>query len=117
MFSNIKNKIKEMQSNSKTFLITKFKNLKSFIYKKFEKPIKFVQSKMIEVKKLLQKIATKLHLPEFCKKTRLDKFYNFLKRIINVQLLKKLFLLIVIPFIIYLFCQFLCNGKFIFFFF
>ena len=79
MFSNIKNKIKEMQSNSKTFLITKFKNLKSFIYKKFEKPIKFVQSKMIEVKKLLQKIATKLHLPEFCKKTRLDKFYNFLK--------------------------------------
>ncbi len=97
MFSNIKNKIKEIHTNSKTFLITKFKNLKSFIYKKFEKPIKFIQSKLLAIKNWLLKIAVKLHLPEFCKKTRLDKFYKFLKRIINVQLLKKIFLLIVIP--------------------
>lgn len=114
MFSNIKNKIQEIYSNFQTFLITKLKKIKTFIYKKFEKPIKFVKSKLSILKDSLLKLAVKLHLPEFCKKTRLDKFYNFLKRIINVQLLKKIFLLIVIPFIIYLFCQFLCNGKFIF---
>lgn len=84
----------------------------------FSKIKKFFQQKGLKFKEFIHKKITyifiKLHLPELCKKTKLDKIYNYLKRIINKQLLKKIFLLIIIPFIIYLYCQFLCDGKFSF---
>ncbi len=98
MFSKIKNFFNTKKSNLKEFINKKVQNIKSFLYKKFEKQIKFI----------------KLQLSKFCKKTRLDKIYTFFKNIINKQLLIKIFLLIIIPFIIYLYCQFLCDGKFSF---
>ncbi len=114
MFSKIKNFFHTKKSNFKNFIDKKIDSLKLYLYKKFEKPIIFTKSKLEKVLNYLKNICIKLHLPEFCKKLKLDKLYIFLRRIINKQLLKKIFLLIIIPFIIYLYCQFLCNGKFIF---
>lgn len=114
MFSKIKNSFEEKMSKLKNFIFEKFKVSKSFLYKKFEKPITFVNSNLTKVINLLRKISIKLHLPQICKKLKLDKFFIFLKRIFNRQLLKKVFLLIIVPIFIYLYCQFLCNGKFIF---
>lgn len=114
MFSKIKSFFINKKLKLKELISIKIKNINSFLYKKFEKPIKFIKLKLVKLKDLLIKLSIKLHLPDFCKKTRLNKLYAFLKRIINRQLLKKVFLLIVVPFIIYLYCQFLCNGKFIF---
>ena len=114
MFSKIKNFFREKKSNFKNFIYKKIENLKLFLYKKFEKPITFIKSKLEKILNYIKNIFIKLHIPEFCKKIKLDKLYILLKRIFNKQLLKKIFLLIVIPYIIYLYCQFLCNGKFIF---
>lgn len=114
MFSKIKNFFYAKKSNLKEFINKKLQNLRLFLYKKFEKPINFIKTKLLKLKDLLKNISIKLHLPEFYRKTKLDKIYTFLKKIINKQLLKKIFLLIIVPFIIYLYCQFLCNGKFSF---
>jgi len=114
MFSNIKQFLNKKTSKIKDFISIGIKNTKSFLYKKFKKPINFVKAKFINLVHFCKKIAIKLHLPEFCRKTKLDKFYSFLKRIINKQLLKKTFLLIIIPIITFLYCQAFCNGKLFF---
>lgn len=114
MFSKIKNFFREKKSNFRNFIYRKIENLKLFLYKKFEKPITFIKLKLEKILNYIKKICIKLHIPDFCKKLKLDKFYILLKKFFNKQLLKKIFLLIVIPHIIYLYCQFLCNGKFIF---
>lgn len=84
-----------------------FLKIKNFFIKKASSIKEFTNKKM-------QYFSAKFHLPELCKKLKLDKAYNLFKKIINKQLVKKIFLLIVIPFIIYLYCQFLCDGKFSF---
>lgn len=114
MFSKIQNFFAQKKSNLKEFINKKMQYVKSFLYKKFEKPIYFIKNGLLKLNILLKNISMKLHLPDFCKKVKLDKLYFFLKRIVNKQLIKKIFLLIVLPLIIYLYCQFLCNGKFIF---
>ena len=114
MFSKIKTFFHTKKSNFKVFIDKKIDNLKLFLYKKFEKPITFTKSNFKKILNYIKKICIKFHLPDFCKKLKLDKLYIFLRKIINKQLLKKIFLLIIIPFIIYLYFQFLCYGKFIF---
>lgn len=114
MFSKIKKFFREKKSNFRNFIYKKIENLKLFLYKKFEKPITFIKLKLEKILNYIKKICIKLHIPDLCKKLKLDKFYIFLKKFFNKQLLKKIFLLIVIPYIIYLYCQFLCDGKFIF---
>lgn len=114
MFSKIQNFFAQKKSNLKEFINKKMQYVKSFLYKKFEKPIYFIKNGLLKLNILLKNISMKLHLPDFCKKVKLDKLYFFLKRIVNKQLIKKIFLLIVLPLIIYLYCQFLCDGKFIF---
>ncbi len=59
-------------------------------------------------------LAKKLHLDSLARKLKLDKLWNKIDKKGLVNNLKKLFLLIVIPQLIFFYCQFLCNGKFVF---
>lgn len=52
-------------------------------------------------------------LKRFCKFIKLDKLFNKLKNI-DKEIYKKIFILILVPILIYLYCQFFCNGKIIF---
>ena len=47
-------------------------------------------------------------------KTSLIKIKNFLIKISKTNLFKKILALIVIPILVFLYCQFFCNGKFLF---
>ena len=44
---------------------------------------------------------------------KLDKLYEKFKKI-DKNIIKKILILIILPILIYLYCQFLCNGKLIF---
>lgn len=69
---------------------------------------------------LLKKVCIFLRLDKLlnlfkkiCVKLKLDKFIYRLKSK-DKELYKKLFILIIVPILIYLYCQFFCNGKLIF---
>ena len=64
-------------------------------------------AKFLKLDKLLNKLIT------VCKFFKLDKLVNKLKKI-DKEIYKKIFILILIPILIYLYCQFFCNGKLIF---
>lgn len=61
----------------------------------------------IKLDKLLEQ------LKRFCKFIKLDKLFNKLKNV-DKEIYKKIFILILVPILIYLYCQFFCNGKIIF---
>lgn len=61
------------------------------------------------IKKIIEKLKSKINETPL-----LNKFSQFLKKFLNIKLVKKIILLIIIPLIIFLYCQFLCNGKFVF---
>lgn len=63
--------------------------------------------KFLKLDKVLEKLKT------FCKSVKLDKVFNKLKKI-DKEIYIKTFILILIPILIYLYCQFFCNGKLIF---
>lgn len=50
---------------------------------------------------------------KICIKLKLDRFFNRLKSK-DPELYKKIFILILVPILIYLYCQCFCNGKLIF---
>ena len=64
-------------------------------------------AKFLKLDKLLNKLIT------VCKFFKLDKLVNKLKKV-DKEIYKKIFILILIPILIYLYCQFFCNGKLIF---
>lgn len=71
-------------------------------------PIKLKSfAKFLKLDKLLNKLIT------VCKFFKLDKLVNKLKKV-DKEIYKKIFILILIPILIYLYCQFFCNGKLIF---
>ncbi len=103
---NALNKIKNSFNNT----TLKFKN---FIKQKLE-PLK---PKIDILKNFFINLAEKLHLKQLYHFTRLDKVVNKLKSIdkkFYFDLLKKTFILIFIPILIYLYCQLFCNGKLFF---
>lgn len=63
--------------------------------------------KFLRLDKVLEKLKA------FCKFIKLDKLFNKLKKV-DKEIYIKTFILILIPILIYLFCQFFCNGKLIF---
>lgn len=52
-------------------------------------------------------------LKKLCVKLKLDKFFSRLKSK-DPELYKKIFILILVPILIYLYCQYFCNGKIFF---
>ena len=64
-------------------------------------------AKFLKLDKLLNKLIT------VCKFFKLDKLVNKLKKV-DKEIYKKIFILILKPILIYLYCQFFCNGKLIF---
>ncbi len=64
-------------------------------------------AKFLKLDKLLNKLITVF------KFLKLDKLVNKLKKV-DKEIYKKIFILILIPILIYLYCQFFCNGKLIF---
>ena len=52
-------------------------------------------------------------LKKFGKFIKLDKLFTKLKNV-DKEIYKKIFILILVPILIYLYCQFFCNGKLIF---
>ena len=52
-------------------------------------------------------------LKRFGKFIKLDKLFTKLKNV-DKEIYKKIFILILVPILIYLYCQFFCNGKLIF---
>ena len=63
--------------------------------------------KFLKLDKVLDKLKS------FCKFIKLDKLFNKLKKV-DKEIYIKTFILILIPILIYLYCQFFCNGKLIF---
>ena len=63
--------------------------------------------KFIKLDKLFNQIK------RFCKFIKLDKLFNKLKNV-DKEIYKKIFILILVPILIYLYCQLFCNGKIIF---
>lgn len=63
--------------------------------------------KFLKLDKLLNQ------LKRFCKFIKLDKLFNKLKKF-DKEIYLKAFILILVPILIYLYCQFFCNGKLIF---
>ena len=95
----------------KNFFCCKKEKFSSFIDKKLEKIKNITKPKLDIIKHFFTKVANKLHLPQIVKFTKLDKLYSFLKRI---RFLRRIFLILFIPLLIYLYSQFFCNGKLIF---
>ena len=76
--------------------------------------------KLDKLFKLFKKIYITLRLDKLlnllkkgCKILKLDNFWTRLKAK-DMELYKKLFILILVPILIYLYCQFFCNGKILF---
>lgn len=63
--------------------------------------------KFLKLDKVLDKLKT------FCKFIKLDKLFYKLKKI-DKEIYIKTVILILIPILIYLYCQFFCNGKLLF---
>lgn len=110
---NIKNKLNTCLNSIKNKFNTYLSNAKTFLNKQFQKSKSFLAPKLKPVKTFLLKIATKLHLTNLYHFIKLDKFFKILKEN-RKQILKKTFILIFIPIIIYLYCQLFSNGKIIF---
>lgn len=98
----VKNIIKNTKSKVKKFTKKTFK----FIGKKISPITNFLKNKLI-------KLANFLHLPQFCKFTKLDKLYDKSKKVTKKHY-KKFITLIIIPIIIFYYCQMFCNGKMLF---
>ncbi len=108
MNSNFKQKFKSFCEKTKlNRLPEKLKSISKFLKldKIFEK-IK-VFCKFIKLDKVLEKLKA------FCKFIKLDKLFEKLKKV-DKEIYIKTFILILIPILIYLYCQFFCNGKLIF---
>ena len=94
-----------------------FKNAKLKINKSTKKGLKWTKKKLSPLgnflKDKLLKVANFLHLPQFCKFTKLDKVYNKAKKVTKKHY-KKFITLIIIPIIIFYYCQMFCNGKIFF---
>lgn len=109
----MKQKLKSFIDKVKTF----FNTAKTKIKKTTSKVFKFIKKKLSPIgnfiKNILLKIARFLRLPQFCKFTKLDKAYNKLKKVTKKHYIKFL-TLIIIPIIIFYYCQMFCNGKIFF---
>lgn len=96
---------------------TIFKSTKSKIKKVSKKIFKFIEKKLSPItnfiKNKLIKLSNFLHLPQLCKFLKLDKAYEKSKKITKRHY-KKFITLIVIPIIIFYYCQMFCNGKIFF---
>ena len=107
-------KLDKLSSKTKTVL-TNFKNKTLNILKKiclFLKLDKFL-NQLKKVCKFLKLDKILDLLKKLCKLLKLDRFFNRLKNK-DKELYKKIFILIFVPILIYLYCQFFCNGKLLF---
>lgn len=109
----MKTKIKNALNKIKNLFNDKLLKLKNFIKRKLEA----LSAPINIIKKFFINISEKLHLKHFYHFTKLDKVIDKLKSVdkhFYFDLLKKTFILIFIPTIIYLYCQLFCNGKLFF---
>ena len=105
-FVAIKNKLKDIINSSKTKIKKGIKKVFKAVKKKLSPITKFLKDKLL-------KLAHILHLPQFCKFTKLDKVYEKSKKVTKRHY-KKFITLIIIPIIIFYYCQMFCNGKIFF---
>lgn len=105
-FVAIIDKIKSILNSSKTKIKKMSKKFIKAVKKKTSPTTNFIKDKLL-------KIANILHLPQFCKFTKLDKAYEKSKKIFKKHY-KKFITLIIIPIIIFYYCQMFCNGKIFF---
>ena len=109
----MKTKIKNVLDKIKNSFNDNLSKFKSLIKQKLE-PLK---PKIDVLKNFFINMAEKLHLKQIYHFTRLDKLVNKLKstdKKVYFDLIKKTFILIFIPILIYLYCQLFCNGKLFF---
>ena len=95
---------------------------------KFTK-INQLPNKLKSIGKFLKLDKLLIKLKQFCLFLKLDKLLNLLKKAccflkfdklfyklknVDKEIYKKIFILILVPILIYLYCQFFCNGKLLF---
>lgn len=108
MKSKIKEKLNSLYKFTKIdIILEKIKSFFKFIiinllFQNFTKFCKFIK---------LDKLFEKLKI--FCHFIKLDKLFNKLKKV-DKEIYIKTLILIILPILIYLYCQFFCNGKLIF---
>ena len=105
-FVAIKNKLNDIINSSKTKIKKGIKKVFKAVKKKLSPITKFLKDKLL-------KLAHILHLPQFCEFTKLDKVYEKSKKVTKRHY-KKFITLIIIPIIIFYYCQMFCNGKIFF---
>ena len=96
LFTNLKNK---------TLNILK----KVYLFLRIDKLLNILKKVCLFLK--LDKVLNLLK--KLCIALKLDRFFNRLKNK-DKDLYKKIFILILVPILIYLYCQFFCNGKILF---
>lgn len=106
MKKNIKNAMLKTQSTFNRILA----KIRLFYKTILDKIVDLYKKVLIIIKNFFVKIVLLLHLKEVCHFTKLDKLWKK----IDKQILKKTFILIFIPLIIFLYCQLFCDGKLIF---
>ena len=84
-------------------------------FKSFCQKIKLnkLKDKLKSVCKFLKLDIVLEKLKVFCNFVKLDKLFEKLKKV-DKEIYVKTFILILVPILIYLYCQFFCNGKLIF---
>lgn len=107
-------KLDKLSSKAKS-LFTTLKEKTKNILKKL-----YLILRLDKLLNLLKKVCLFLRLDKvvnlfkkLCVKLKLDKFFYRLK-CKDKEIYKKLFILILVPILIYLYCQYFCNGKIIF---
>lgn len=110
---NIKNALNKKVIQIKSSIYKKLKNIGIFLKKNLNPIRNFLSTKLKPLKDIFFKISKKLYLKEIYHFTKLDKIIDVLKRH-RKNILKKSFILIFLPIIIYLYCQLFCDGKIFF---